>query len=76
MYTSLLPYGDGSALHVLDVDTGHDVVVRIPGVTAPVGGAITKAGLIYTWTQTYSPSPGRMAVVPLPTLVAAVRAAR
>jgi WD40-like Beta Propeller Repeat len=75
MYKSLLPYGDGSALHVLDVDTGHDVIMRIPGVTAPVSGAVTKAGLIYTWTQTYSISPGRMAVVPLRDLTAAVRAA-
>jgi hypothetical protein len=63
---------------VLDVDTGHDLIVRIPGVTGvtePVGGVITKMGLVYTWTQTYSLSPGRMAVVPLRDLMAAVRAA-
>jgi Tol biopolymer transport system component len=75
MYKSLLPYSDGSALHVLDVDTGHDLIVRIPGVTEPVTEAVTKAGLVYTWTQTYSTSPGRMAVVPLPDLIASLKAA-
>jgi Tol biopolymer transport system component len=75
IYKSLLPYSDGSALHVLDVDTGHDLVVRIPQVTEPVGGAITKRGLLYTWTATYSTREGRLGIVPLARLMAAVKAA-
>jgi Tol biopolymer transport system component len=74
IYKSLLPYSDGSALHVLDVGTGHDLVVRIHGVTEPVDGAITKRGLLYTWTATYSRWEGRLGLVPLKNLRAALRA--
>ena len=59
---------------MLDVDTGHDVIVRIPGVTEPVDGAITKRGLLYTWTATYSRWEGRLGLVPLKNLRAALRA--
>jgi Tol biopolymer transport system component len=72
IYGSLLPYADGSALHVLDVHTGHDLVVRIAGVTEPVSGAVTKRGLLCTWTATYSKWQGHLGLVPLQTLKAAL----
>ena len=75
IYKSLLPYADGSALHVLDVDTGHDLIVRIPGVAEPVDGALTKRGLLYTWAATYSKWQGRQGLVPLQKLRAALAAA-
>jgi Tol biopolymer transport system component len=74
MYESLLPYGSGTALHVLDVDTGRDLIVRIPGVTWWAYGAINRAGLLYEWRQSYSPLAGRIGLVPLADLVAALRA--
>jgi TolB protein len=76
VYQSLLPYADGSALHVLDVDTGHDLVLRLRNATMPVDGAVTRRGLLYTWTAECSSSEGRAGVVPLAELRAALKTAR
>jgi hypothetical protein len=72
IYRSLFPYTVGSALHVLDVDTGHDLIVAIPGATWPVTGAMTSSGLICTWAATYEPVIGRVGFVSLTEIRAAL----
>ncbi len=66
-------YTAGIAIHVLRLTNGHDRVVRIPGEAQPAHAELEPSGLYYSYNETGSAKPGRLAFVPVAELSAHLR---
>jgi Tol biopolymer transport system component len=65
----LVAYATGGAIHLLRRSTGRDVALRLPGAAPWLDARLEPKGLFVTWNQMYHRRRGRMAFVPMRTVV-------
>jgi hypothetical protein len=54
-------YAVGATVHVLRLSDGHEIVIDTPNATGPVFARFVPAGLFYSYNESYSARPGRLA---------------
>jgi Tol biopolymer transport system component len=67
----LAVYVTGGAIHLLRVSSGRDAALAIPGAAPWLDARLEPSGLFVTWNQMYHRRRGRMAFVPMRTVVRA-----
>ena len=65
----LVVYTTGGAVHLLRPSDGRDVALDLPGAAPWLDARLEPSGLFVTWNQMYNRRPGRIAFVPLRTLL-------
>src|SRR6266545_2513860 len=65
----LLVYATGGAIHLLRLSDGRDVALDLPGAAPWLDARLEPRGLFVTWNQMYAHRLGRMAFVPLRTVI-------
>jgi Tol biopolymer transport system component len=65
----LVVYGTGGAIHLLRLSDGRDVALDLPGAAPSLDARLEPSGLFVTWNQMYGRRPGRMAFIPMRTVV-------
>jgi Tol biopolymer transport system component len=65
----LVVYATGGAIHVLRLSDGRDLAVDLPGAAPWLDARLEPSGLFVTWNQMYNRRPGRMAFVPMRTVL-------
>ncbi len=65
----LVVYATGGAIHLLRLSDGRDVALDLPGAAPWLDARLEPTGLFVTWNQMYAHRPGRMAFVPLRTVI-------
>jgi hypothetical protein len=65
----LVAYATGGAIHLLRLSTGGDVALRLPGAAPWLDARLEPKGLFVTWNQMYHRRRGRMAFVPMRTIM-------
>jgi Tol biopolymer transport system component len=75
-YGALFPYetenGYGTAnFHILDLGTGADAIVGLPGPISPLSLAASRSGILYTEAPAYSGIKGLTGVLPSAAVTAA-----
>lgn len=65
----LVVYVTGGAIHLLRVSDGRDVALDLPGAAPWLDARLEPSGLFVTWNQMYNRRPGRMAFVPVRTVL-------
>jgi TolB protein len=65
----LVAYVTGGAIHLLRLSTGRDVALRLPGAAPWLDVRLEQKGLFVTWNQMYHRRRGRMAFVPMRTVI-------
>ena len=59
----LAAYAVGTAVHVLRLSDGHEIVIDTPTATEPVFARFSPSGLFYSFNETYAKRPGRLVFV-------------
>lgn len=67
----LVAYATGGAIHLLRLSDGRDVALDLPGAAPWLDARLEPTGLFVTWNQMYNRRPGRIAFVPMRTVLAA-----
>jgi Tol biopolymer transport system component len=62
-------YATGGAIHLLRPSDGRDVALDLAGAAPSLDARLEPTGLFVTWNQMYSRRPGRMAFVPMRTVL-------
>jgi Tol biopolymer transport system component len=70
---ALAAYVVGIALHMINLATGRDVVLRFPQQAGETKARLVDAGLFYSHGQAYSARPGRLGFIPHSRLVELLR---
>jgi len=65
----LATYVTGGAIHLLRLSDGRDVALDLPGGAPWLDAQLEPSGLFVTWNQMYHRRPGRMAFVPMRTVI-------
>ncbi len=65
----LVVYATGGAIHLLRLSDGRDVALDLPGAAPWLDARLEPSGLFVTWNQMYSRRPGRIAFVPMRTVL-------
>lgn len=60
----LVAYVTASGLHVYDVATKREALIRVPQLAGNINASFGANGLFVSYTRTYSSKPGRVAFVP------------
>jgi Tol biopolymer transport system component len=67
--SDLVVYATGGAIHLLRLSDGRDVALDLTGAAPLLDARLEPSGLFVTWNQMYSRRPGRMAFVPMRTVL-------
>jgi len=59
----LAAYVVGTAVHVLRLSDGHEIVIDTPTATEPVFARFSPSGLFYSFNESYAKRPGRLVFV-------------
>jgi len=65
----LATYVTGGAIHLLRLSDGRDVALDLPGAAPWLDARLEPSGLFVTWNQMYHRRPGRLAFVPMRTVL-------
>ena len=65
----LVVYATGGAIHLLRPSDGRDVALDLPGAAPWLDARLEPSGLFVTWNQMFNSRPGRMAFVPMRTVI-------
>jgi Tol biopolymer transport system component len=65
----LVVYATGGAIHLVRLSDGRDVALDLPGAAPWLDARLEPSGLFVTWNQMYRRRPGRMAFVPMRTVL-------
>lgn len=60
---NLAAYIVGTAVHVLRLSDGHEIVIDTPTATEPVFARFVPSGLFYSFNESYAKRPGRLVFV-------------
>jgi Tol biopolymer transport system component len=69
----LAVYGVGAAIHVIDLVTGHDVILQFAQQADEPEARLVKAGLVYTYGASDAVRPGRLGFIPRANLAQLLR---
>jgi Tol biopolymer transport system component len=69
----LAVYGVGAAIHVIDLVSGHDVILQFAQQAGEPVARLVKAGLVYTYAASDAVRPGRLGFIPRANLARLLR---
>jgi Tol biopolymer transport system component len=53
-------YTSGNTIHLLRLSDGRDITLALPGSGPPVGADLVNGGLVYSYNEPWSRTPGRI----------------